>query len=113
VAGGASGIGLGITKALLSEGMNVAIGDVNDSHIADARASGWGERFIRHVDVTDRVCGEGCRRGGGCLRSDHVLCNNAGIAGGGAVADPGFADWDRAVAVNLGGAVNVVKIFVP
>lgn len=43
----------------------------------------------------------------------HVLCNIAGIAGGGAVADPGFADWHRAMAVNLGGAVNVVEILVP
>ena len=41
--GGASGIGLGISKALLSEGMNVMIGDVNESHIADARAELAGE----------------------------------------------------------------------
>jgi NAD(P)-dependent dehydrogenase (short-subunit alcohol dehydrogenase family) len=115
VTGGASGIGLGITKALLSEGMNVVIGDVSESHMADARGelAGASVEFV-HVDVTDRqsvaAAAEAATSAFGPL---HVLCNNAGIAGGGAVADPGFADWDRAMAVNLGGAVNVVKIFVP
>ena len=115
VTGGASGIGLGISKALLSEGMNVVIGDVNESHLDDARIQldSANVAFV-HVDVTDRAsvtrAAEATVAAFGRI---HVLCNNAGIAGGGAVADASFADWDRAMAVNLGGAVNVVKIFVP
>jgi NAD(P)-dependent dehydrogenase (short-subunit alcohol dehydrogenase family) len=115
ITGGASGIGLGIGKALLSEGMNVMIGDVNEAHMADARdqLAGANVAFVS-VDVTDREsvarAAEATIAAFGPL---HVLCNNAGIAGGGAVADPSFADWDRAMAVNLGGAVNVVKTFVP
>jgi NAD(P)-dependent dehydrogenase (short-subunit alcohol dehydrogenase family) len=115
VTGGASGIGLGITQALLSEGMNVAIGDVNESHIDDARQQlqGANVEFVR-VDVTDRESVTAAARAAVAAFGDiHVVCNNAGIAGGGAVADPGFADWDRAMSVNLGGAVNVVKIFTP
>ncbi len=117
VTGGASGIGLGITKALLAEGMNVVIGDVNDVHMAGARAeladAGAAVTFVK-VDVTDRdsVAAAG-RAAVEAYGNIHVLCNNAGIAGGGAVADPDFGDWDRAMAVNLGGAVNVVKTFVP
>ena len=115
VTGGASGIGLGIATALLSEGMNVVIGDVNEAHLADARGElpDANVSFV-HVDVTDR---ESVARAAvaavAAFGKVHVLCNNAGIAGGGAVADAGFADWDRAMAVNLGGAVNVVKTFVP
>ena len=115
VTGGASGIGLGISNALLSEGMNVVIGDVNEAYMADARSElGDANVAFIHIDVTDR---ESVARAADAAVAAfgpiHVLCNNAGIAGGGAVADPGFADWDRAMAVNLGGAVNVVKTFVP
>ena len=115
VTGGASGIGLGMCKAMLSEGMNVVIGDVNESHMASARAelAGTDTVFV-HVDVTDRgSVASAADEAIAAFGRIHVLCNNAGIAGGGAVADPGFADWDRAMAVNLGGAVNVVKTFVP
>ncbi len=115
VTGGASGIGLGISKALLSEGMNVVIGDINEAHMADARdqLAGANVEFV-HVDVTDRESVANAAQATiAAFGNLHVLCNNAGIAGGGAVADPEFVDWDRAMAVNLGGAVNVVKIFVP
>ena len=37
VTGGASGIGLGIAKALLGAGMNVVIADIRDDHLEAAR----------------------------------------------------------------------------
>jgi len=42
-----------------------------------------------------------------------VLCNNAGVNGGGTAASEDFDDWDRAISVNLGGVVNGTKIIVP
>jgi NAD(P)-dependent dehydrogenase (short-subunit alcohol dehydrogenase family) len=43
----------------------------------------------------------------------HVLCNNAGVGGGGDTHDPDFESWDRALRINLGGVVNGVKIITP
>jgi NAD(P)-dependent dehydrogenase (short-subunit alcohol dehydrogenase family) len=40
VTGGASGIGLGIAKALLGAGMNVAIADIRDDHL-DRPLASW------------------------------------------------------------------------
>jgi NADP-dependent 3-hydroxy acid dehydrogenase YdfG len=42
-----------------------------------------------------------------------VLCNNAGVNGGGTAAGEDFDDWDRALSVNLGGVINGTKIIVP
>ena len=52
------------------------------------------------------------RRSDGSVKI-HVLCNNAGVGGGGDTHDPEFDAWDRALRVNLGGVVNGVKIVTP
>lgn len=116
ITGGASGIGFGMAQALRAEGMNVVIADISAENMADARDQVGSDDAVAFVtvDVTDRrSVADAATQTAQAFGDVHVLCNNAGIAGGGAVADPGFDDWDRAMAVNLGGAVNVVKTFVP
>jgi NAD(P)-dependent dehydrogenase (short-subunit alcohol dehydrogenase family) len=116
ITGGASGIGFGMARAFLAEGMHVVIADISETNIADAEAQLEGNpsaAFVR-IDVTDRgsvqrAVDQAVERFGNI----HVLCANAGIAGGGGVADADFGDWDRAMAVNLGGTVNTIKTLVP
>ena len=57
VTGGASGIGLGIAKALLGAGMNVAIADVRQDHLdaASAELAGGEAVLALRLDVTDRA----------------------------------------------------------
>jgi NAD(P)-dependent dehydrogenase (short-subunit alcohol dehydrogenase family) len=116
VTGGASGIGFGLVRAFLAEGMKVVVADRSERLIAEVRDSLGGSNavhFVR-VDVTDRdQLRAAADEAEAVFGRIHVLCNNAGVSGGGAVADPDFEDWDQVLAINLGGVVNGVKIIAP
>jgi NAD(P)-dependent dehydrogenase (short-subunit alcohol dehydrogenase family) len=116
VTGGASGIGLGMARSFLAEGMKVVLADWNEAHLAQARERLKGNNaahFIQ-VNVADR---DDLRRAAqealGVFGKIHLLANNAGVGSGGEVDDPDFDEWDRAIGVNLGGVINGVKIIVP
>ena len=116
ITGGASGIGLGMARAFLEEGMKVALADWSDKHIAQAREQLAGSNAVHFVktNVAER---ESLRAAAqetlDAFGKIHVLCNNAGVNGGGTAASPDFDEWDKAIAVNLGGVVNGTKIIVP
>jgi NAD(P)-dependent dehydrogenase (short-subunit alcohol dehydrogenase family) len=116
VTGGASGIGLGIAKALLGAGMNVVIADVRDDHLEAAKAElGDPKRILAlKLDVTDRKefarAADAAEARFGKL---HVLCNNAGVAVVGPTALATYADWDWVMGVNLGGTINGIVTILP
>lgn len=116
ITGGASGIGLGMAKAFLAEGMKVALADWSDDHIAKAKAALAGNNavFFVKANVADRASLQAAvDQTIAHFGKIHVLCNNAGVNGGGTAASPDFEDWDKAIAVNLGGVVNGTKIVTP
>jgi NAD(P)-dependent dehydrogenase (short-subunit alcohol dehydrogenase family) len=116
ITGGASGIGLGMARAFLEEGMKVSLADWNDEHIAKARARLAGNNAVHFVktNVADRdSLRSAAQETLDAFGKIHVLCNNAGVNGGGTAASENFDDWDRAIAINLGGVVNGTKIIVP
>jgi NADP-dependent 3-hydroxy acid dehydrogenase YdfG len=92
ITGGASGIGVGITKVLVDAGMQAVIADVRQDHIDEAMA--------RAADESERRFGK-----------VHVLFNNAGIDPSGPFKQATYADRDYAVAVNLGGVINGIQTF--
>jgi len=116
ITGGANGIGFGMVRAFLSEGMKVVVADWSQANIEKAKATLKGNNAVAFVrtNVADR----------GDLKAAvdealdafgkiHVLCNNAGVNGGGTADDPDFEAWDRVMAVNLGGVINGTKLIVP
>lgn len=116
ITGGASGIGLGMARAFLDEGMKVVIADRNRDHLAAARAALAGNNAVHFIDldVTDRLAfAAAADEALATFGKIHVLCNNAGVGGGGEIDDPGFEEWDSAIAVNLGGVINGIKALVP
>ena len=116
VTGGASGIGLGIAKALLGAGMNVVIADIREDHLAEAKAElGTPERVLAlKLDVTDRAAyARAADAAEARFRRIHLLCNNAGVAVVGPTELATFADWDWVMGVNLGGVINGIVTLLP
>jgi NAD(P)-dependent dehydrogenase (short-subunit alcohol dehydrogenase family) len=116
VTGGASGIGYGMVQNFLKLGMKVVMVDFNRNYLEEARLALAGRKDVHFVqaDVGDRdqvgAAAEDAIRAFGKI---HILCNNAGVGGGGDTHDPDFEAWDRALRVNLGGVVNGTKIIAP
>ncbi len=116
ITGGASGIGLGISRALLAAGMNVAIGDVQeDALLSAAETLGASDRLLTgRLDVTDReafaaFADEVEARFGNI----HLLANNAGVVVSGPIEQASFSDWDWVIDVNLKGTVNGIVTVLP
>jgi NAD(P)-dependent dehydrogenase (short-subunit alcohol dehydrogenase family) len=116
VTGGASGIGLGIAKALLGAGMNVVIADIRDDHLSEGFAELANPQKVLAVklDVTDRAdFAKAADAAEARFGKIHVLCNNAGVAVVGPTELATFADWDWVMGVNVGGAINGVVTMLP
>jgi NAD(P)-dependent dehydrogenase (short-subunit alcohol dehydrogenase family) len=116
VTGGASGIGLGIAKALSGAGMNVVIADILDEHLETAKAElGRAARILAlKLDVTDRNdFARAADAAEARFGKIHVLCNNAGVAVVGPTALATYADWDWVMGVNLGGTINGIVTLLP
>jgi NAD(P)-dependent dehydrogenase (short-subunit alcohol dehydrogenase family) len=116
VTGAASGIGYGLVQNFLGLGMKVVAVDFNRQYLEEKQTAlaAHDDVLFLHADVGDRdqlrAAADQALRAFGKI---HVLCNNAGIGGGGDTPDPDFEAWDRALRVNLGGVVNGVKIVTP
>lgn len=116
VTGGASGIGLGIAKALLGAGMNVVIADIREDHLQEASAelAAPARVLALQLDVTDRAAyARAADAAEARFRRIHILCNNAGVAVVGPTELATYADWDWVLGVNLGGVVNGIVTMLP
>ncbi|MCP5144573.1 MAG: SDR family NAD(P)-dependent oxidoreductase [Gammaproteobacteria bacterium] len=117
VTGGNSGIGLGITRAFLDAGMNVAITYRTRANLDAAMETlgQFGDRVHAiGVDVTDREAME--RAAAETVETFgkvHVVVNNAGVAVVGGLSAATYDDWDWAMSVNCDGVFNGIRAFLP
>lgn len=119
VTGAASGIGRGLAGRFARAGMKVALADIEREPLAIAErelASTGAEVIAVLTDVSSLASVEGLRdrvleRWG----KVHVLCNNAGVSGGGGgpIWSAPERDWLWVLGVNLMGVVHGIQAFVP
>lgn len=120
VTGAASGIGLALATRFTAEGMKVVLADVETAPLAAAesalRAQGAAVLAVR-TDVMQEIEVERLADAAfDAWGPVHVLCNNAGVAGGGGAADfwdVAAEDWDWVLGVNLWGVLYGIRHFVP
>jgi len=112
VTGGASGIGKGIAAALIAEGMQVVIADVEEQAL-ESTAAELGAIGIR-TDVSDAASVQALADATlERLGAVHVVCNNAGIGPFAPVASLTLDDWRWILGVNLWGVIHGVTTFLP
>jgi len=119
VTGGASGIGLGLARRFVQEGMKVVIGDVETAALESAHSelSAGGEVLAVEVDVANAeqvqlLADRAFEHFGGV----HILCNNAGVGesiSGHRLWEQPLEEWQWLMEVNVWSVVYGLRAFVP
>ena len=117
VTGAASGIGRGLAQRFAAEGMQLVLADIEadplDAVASELRAGGV-EVITMVTDVSDGeqvdALGDAVIDAFGAV---HVVCNNAGVGGGGLMQDLTTADWQWVLGVNLWGVIHGMRVFLP
>lgn len=112
VTGGARGIGLAISEALIAQGAKVSIGDV-DIELAQREAQRIGAKAF-HLDVRDRESfGHFIHQTTAAFGSLYALVNNAGIMPMGYFLDESPALADAQIDINFRGVVYGMQLALP
>ena len=117
ITGAASGIGYGLAERCAQEGMKVVLADVEEGALAraekDIKAMGAAVLAVKtdvsKADDVEALAGKTVDTFGGV----HLLCNNAGVSGGGSMWQSTLADWEWTLGVNLWGVIYGVHFFLP
>jgi NAD(P)-dependent dehydrogenase (short-subunit alcohol dehydrogenase family) len=118
VTGAASGIGLGIARALAHAGANIVLADLRPEPLEAARREietiGVRAKAVT-TDVSDpesvAAAGRSALEAFGAL---HIAVNNAGVAMHGTpIEDVAPEEWEWVIGVNVKGVINGIRSFVP
>ncbi len=117
VTGAAGGIGLGFTERFIAEGMRVVMAHIAEVALAReaTRLESAGADVVGVLtDVRDPSSVAALRdQTLSAFGAVHVVCNNAGVAVAGSMAEATPADWRWVVDVNILGVAHGVSVFAP
>lgn len=117
ITGGAGGIGMAMARAFGERGARIVLADLDDDalgkatqELKDSGAQALGvqsdvtmpESMQRLADATFDHYG-----------AAHIICNNAGVAPFGMMAEASHKDWEFAMNINVWGVIHGVQAFLP
>lgn len=116
VTGAASGIGRSMATRFAAEGMKVVMADIEQGPLDEAVAAmpAGAEVVSTRCDVSSATDIEALL--GTTLDSFgavHLVCNNAGVGGGGPMAAMDIDAWKWVIDVDLWSVVHGVRVFLP
>ncbi|GHB32754.1 oxidoreductase [Streptomyces viridiviolaceus] len=118
VTGGASGIGLAVSRRLAAGGVTLALADIDDQRaqgVVDGLRAEGVKAIAVHVDVTDPASvAAAVRTTVDELGALHLAVNNAGVVGPVApIAEYPQDAWARLIATNLSGVFHSLQYEIP
>lgn len=117
VTGAASGIGLGITRALIDGGAKVALTDIDGERLDEAArelTAGGAEVTTVVLDVSDPAgWAAAADQAEAAIGPISILCNNAGVSGGGPIEQTTLDIWRWVQKINIEGQFIGVATFLP
>jgi NAD(P)-dependent dehydrogenase (short-subunit alcohol dehydrogenase family) len=117
ITGGASGIGFALARAFGREGAQIALADIERDgtrYAVDRLRNEQIKATAIHCDVGDRAQVEhAALEAVAAFGKVHIVCNNAGVAVGGALGTVRTRDWDWIIDVNLKGVIYGMEVFAP
>ena len=114
ITGAASGIGAGLARHAASLGMKLVLADWNEGALNRLAEDLQTEVLAVPTDVRDEGAVEALARAAfERFGQVDLVFNNAGVLSSGLTWEIAAATWQRSLAVNIGGVVNVIRAFVP
>jgi len=117
VTGAASGIGRAMVRDFAKRGMKIVGADIEAGPLEQLKselASAGVPCLTVRTDVSKldqvKALADAAYRDFGAV---HVLCNNAGVAVSGPMAQASHSDWQWVLGVNLWGVIHGIEAFLP
>jgi NADP-dependent 3-hydroxy acid dehydrogenase YdfG len=117
VTGASSGIGEATARRLAAEGAAVALVARRQDRlekVADTITERGGTALVVEADLTDAgQASDAVSRATGELGRLDIVVNSAGLLYPGPVADAPAGEWERMIAINVSGVLNVIRAALP
>lgn len=112
VTGGASGIGKAMARAMIAQGMQVVIADIEADRLQATADEIGAFPVVTDISKSEQVQAL-AQAAVATFGTVHVLCNNAGIGPMARLDDLTLNDWRWMIDVNLWGTIHGITSFLP